>query len=370
MGLAPYGRPVYADAILQAPDRSQARRQLLAEHGLLQLLPGPDDDRTGGSTRLFGGPPRQPESTLEQRHMDLAASIQAVTEEVVLRMGRDLHRGPGMKNLVLAGGVALNCVANGRLLREGPFEDIWIQPAAGDAGGALGAALFVWHQLLDKPRQPDGHDAQQGSLLGPRVLRRRDRARSSTSDGAATDRFDDEDELLDHVAGAAGRGEGRRLVPRPDGVRPAGARGAQHPRRPALAADAGDDEPEDQVPRELPPVRPVRAARARPRVVRHAAGRGEPVHAAGRPGAGRAPRAARRTRTRGRWRDDPDLRAARQRRPQRRSRPSRTSTTAPACRPSTSGTAAFHRLLQAFHEQTGCPVLVNTSFNVRGEPIV
>ena len=105
---------------------------------------------------------------LEQRHMDLAASIQKVTEEIMLRMAREVHRQTRMKNLVLAGGVALNCVANGRLLREGPFENIWIQPAAGDAGGALGAAVFVWYHLLDKPRQTNGHDHQKGSLLGPR----------------------------------------------------------------------------------------------------------------------------------------------------------------------------------------------------------
>src|SRR5262249_32637788 len=117
--------------------------------------------------RLFGGPPRKPESMLEQRHMDLAASIQIVTEEVILRIGRHLHRRTGLRHLVLAGGVALNCVANGRLLREGPFESIWIQPAAGDAGGALGAALFVWYQLLDRPRSLGGCDAQKGSFLGP-----------------------------------------------------------------------------------------------------------------------------------------------------------------------------------------------------------
>src|SRR5439155_15815567 len=110
---------------------------------------------------------RRPESDLEQRHMDLAASIQAVTEEAILRMGRHVHRATGMRHLVVAGGVALNCVANGRLLREGPFDDLWIQPAAGDAGGALGAALFVWHQLMDKPRLPAAGDAQQGSFLGP-----------------------------------------------------------------------------------------------------------------------------------------------------------------------------------------------------------
>ncbi len=172
MGLAPYGRPVYVDVILQAPDRPQAGRQLLAQHGLLQLLPGADHDQSAFPRVCSAARRESPKVDLEQRHVDLAASIQAVTEEVMLRMGRDLHRRTGLKNLVLAGGVALNCVANGRLLREGPFESIWIQPAAGDAGGALGAALFVWHQLLGKPRRPEGRDAQKGSLLGPRVRAR------------------------------------------------------------------------------------------------------------------------------------------------------------------------------------------------------
>ena len=99
--------------------------------------------------------------------MDIAASIQAVTEEAMLRTARHVHAETGMRNLCLAGGVALNCVANGRILREGPFDDIWIQPAAGDAGGALGVALFIWHQLLGHPRTVRPHDAQQGSLLGP-----------------------------------------------------------------------------------------------------------------------------------------------------------------------------------------------------------
>src|SRR5712691_11345711 len=99
--------------------------------------------------------------------MDLAASIQAVTEEVMLRTARHVHAQTGMRNLVLAGGVALNCVGNGRILREGPFENLWIQPAAGDAGGALGTALFFWHQLLENGRTPSPHDSQRGSLLGP-----------------------------------------------------------------------------------------------------------------------------------------------------------------------------------------------------------
>ena len=137
----------------QAPHRPQGRRQLLDGHAVLQLLPGADDDRPRRSTSCSAARRRSPESTIEQRHMDLAASIQAVTEEVDAAHGpRGASAQTGMRHLVLAGGVALNCVANGRLLREGPFDDIWIQPAAGDAGGALGAALFVWHQLLDKPR--------------------------------------------------------------------------------------------------------------------------------------------------------------------------------------------------------------------------
>jgi carbamoyltransferase len=102
--------------------------------------------------KLFGGPPRKAETPLTKREMDIAASIQAVTEEIVLRIGRYAHQLTGSSNLTMAGGVALNCVANGRLLREGPFKNVWIQPAAGDAGGALGAASFVWHQLLGHPR--------------------------------------------------------------------------------------------------------------------------------------------------------------------------------------------------------------------------
>ena len=118
---------------------------------------------------LFDGPPREAETKLTQREMDLARSVQEVTEEVMLRLARTLHRETGSDNLCLAGGVALNCVANGRLLREGPFEQLWIQPAAGDAGGAVGAALYGWHQVLDNPRRADGvHDGMHGAYLGPR----------------------------------------------------------------------------------------------------------------------------------------------------------------------------------------------------------
>ncbi|MDX2149888.1 MAG: carbamoyltransferase [Bryobacteraceae bacterium] len=166
MGLAPYGRPIYEDAIRKhlidvKPDGTY--RLHMEYFNYCQGLTMTSEK----FHRLFGGPPRSPESDIEQRHMDLAASIQRVTEDIVLRMGCDLHRRTGLKNLVMAGGVALNCVANGRLLREGPFDSIWVQPASGDAGGALGAALFVWHQLLENPRTPSLPDAQRGSFLGP-----------------------------------------------------------------------------------------------------------------------------------------------------------------------------------------------------------
>ncbi len=166
MGLAPYGRPRYAALIREHLVDIKPDGSLWMDMSYFNYCQGltMTNERFDA---LFGGPPRPPESMLEQRHMDLAASIQAVTEEVVLKMAAEAHRLTGQRRLVLAGGVALNCVANGRLLREGPFEEIWIQPAAGDAGGALGAALFVWHQLLEQPRFPHRSDAQQGSLLGP-----------------------------------------------------------------------------------------------------------------------------------------------------------------------------------------------------------
>ena len=166
MGLAPYGSPIYADEILDKvvdlKDDGSFRLDLSYFNycqGLTMTSKNFD--------RLFGGPPRAPETSLTQREMDLAASVQKVTEEIVLRIVMHLHETTGMKNLCLAGGVALNCVGNGRILREGPFENLWIQPAAGDAGGALGAALHIWHQLLGKPRTPVLPDGQKGSLLGP-----------------------------------------------------------------------------------------------------------------------------------------------------------------------------------------------------------
>ena len=166
MGLAPYGEPTFKDLILEHLVDLKADGSYRMDMSYFNYCQGLT--MTGEKFhRLFGGPPRKPESRVTQREMDLAASIQAVAEEVMLRTARHVHDQTKMKNLVLAGGVALNCVGNGRILREGPFEQIWIQPAAGDAGGALGAAWFTWHQLLDKPRTPDPVDRQHGSLLGP-----------------------------------------------------------------------------------------------------------------------------------------------------------------------------------------------------------
>jgi len=167
MGLAPYGTPKYVQAIY---DNLIDLKEDGSFHLNLKYF-----DYMGGLTMtnehfngLFDGPRRKPESPLTQREMDLAASIQVVTEETMLRQARFLHKETGLDNLCMAGGVALNCVGNGRILREGPFKNIWIQPASGDAGGALGAALCVWYGYLNKPREVDNvHDLQKGSLLGP-----------------------------------------------------------------------------------------------------------------------------------------------------------------------------------------------------------
>jgi carbamoyltransferase len=167
MGLAPYGEPKYVDLIL---------RELmdLKEDGSFTLNQAYFNYLTGLTMtneafhRLFGGPPREPESKLTQKEMDLARSVQEVCEEVMLRMARSAHRLTGLENLCLAGGVALNCVGNGRILREGPFKRLWIQPAAGDAGGALGVAQLIWHRHLGKPRTVvPGKDAMKGAYLGP-----------------------------------------------------------------------------------------------------------------------------------------------------------------------------------------------------------
>jgi carbamoyltransferase len=167
MGLAPYGQPIYADSILNEVVDVKKDGSIRLNLSMFDFLGGLKMTNRRFE-KLFDGPPRKPEAPITQREMDIAASIQKVTEEIVLKMARHVRHETGMKHLCMAGGVALNCVANGRILREKIFEDIWIQPAAGDAGGALGAALSVWHRFLGNKRIISGKgDSQQGSYLGP-----------------------------------------------------------------------------------------------------------------------------------------------------------------------------------------------------------
>jgi carbamoyltransferase len=368
MGLAPYGRSdTYRDLIYDRLVHVQPDGSFWLDMEYFNYCQGLT--MTGERFhQLFGGPPRDPEADLTQRHMDLAASIQAVTEEIVLLMGRELFRRTNHKHLVMAGGVALNCVANGRLLREGPFEDIWVQPAAGDAGGALGAAVFTWHQLLGHPRVPCARDAQRGSLLGP-GWSDDDVAAFLTETGVAAQRFPHEDDLLRRVTGLLREG---RIVgwfqdrmeygPRALGARsilgdPRSAdmqatmnlkikfRESFRPFAPAVLREEAArwfEIPDDQESPYMLLVAPLKEE--------HRIAISDVDQAT--------------------MRSDPDL----------RKRVNVNRSTVPAithvdysARLQTVDAARFprfYRLLRQFHAETGCPMLVNTSFNVRGEPIV
>jgi carbamoyltransferase len=366
MGLAPYGRPRYVDVIRE-------RLVSVKDDGSIELDMSYFNYCEGLTMtsekfhQLFDGPPRKPESPITQKDMDLAASIQAVCEDVVLRASRHAHQVTGARHLVMAGGVALNCVANGRLLREGPFDDVWIQPAAGDAGGALGAALLVWHHVLGEPRVPALPDAQQGSLLGPR-FDSDDVALFLDSEGAAYERFDVESELLDRVCQLMADGcvigwfQGRmEFGPRALGSRSiiGDARSPEmqqtmnlkikyresfRPFAPCVlrehAADVFEVRPDQESPYMLQ-VAPVRDSLRTPL-----------------------------TADERRRMEDPDLRV----------RVSVPRSQLPAithvdysARIQTVDSVRhgrYYRLMRRFHERTGCPVIVNTSFNIRGEPIV
>jgi len=190
MGLAPYGKPRYVDLIYEHLLRVDQDGAFWLNQEYFNYCTG----LTMTNERfhqLFGGPPREPESLLTQKEMDLAASVQSVTETVMLDVVRRAHRITGKRRLCMAGGVALNCVANGRILREGPFEELWIQPAAGDAGGSLGAALTVWHHLLEHPRNNGGRDAMGGAFLGPSFTDEQIEAYLN-SVGAVSERLTDE----------------------------------------------------------------------------------------------------------------------------------------------------------------------------------
>jgi carbamoyltransferase len=367
MGLAPYGRPIYQERILKhlldlRPDGSFWMNMDYFNYcqGLTMT--------NRRFEELFEGPARSPESMLEQRHMDLAASIQKVTEEIILRMAAEAHRQTRMKNLVLAGGVALNCVANGRLLREGPFENIWIQPAAGDAGGALGAASFVWYHLMNRPRQTTGRDSQKGSLLGPRFSN--ETIRLFLDEMAAPhQRFVKEEELLQAVAQrlAAGKIVGWFHGRMEFGPRALGARSILgDPRNPTMQATMNLKIKFRESFRPFAPcvlqeraseyfgMRPDQESPymllVAPVLERHR----KPLSEAEREQMAAAP----------------DL----------RQRVNLVRSTVPSithvdysARVQTVDEARhgrFYRLLKQFETLTGCPMVVNTSFNVRGEPIV
>ena len=204
MGLAPFGEPKYADRILDHLIDLREDGSFRLDMSYFQYCQG----LKMTSRKLdsfFGRPPRRPESEITAQDMDIAASIQKVTEEVMLKLVRHAHEVTGLPNLCLAGGVALNCVANGRVLRESPFEKLWIQPASGDAGGALGVALLIWHQLLDNPRFVDGTDSQLGSFLGPQFSNH-EIHRYLDSMGAKYTLYESEERLLDTVVEGLERG--------------------------------------------------------------------------------------------------------------------------------------------------------------------
>jgi carbamoyltransferase len=314
---------------------------------------------SGRMARLFGGPPRPMEGELTQREMDLAASIQKVTEEIMLRTCAYARTITGARHLTMAGGVALNCVANGRILREGPFDDVWIQPAAGDAGGALGAAMFVWHQLLENPRHPSAQDAQRGSLLGPAFGNRRIRAFLDDV-GAVYHHFDREEDLLDEIADSianqkvVGHMQGRmEFGPRALGNRSIVGdarspnmqqvmnlkikyRESFRPFAPSVLRDHAHEYFET----------PKGAARPYMLIVAPVCEHQRHEVEAGITGLDRLG--------------------------QVRSTVPAVTHVNNSARVQTvdERNGRYHRLLERFYEKTGCPTIINTSFNVRGEPIV
>jgi carbamoyltransferase len=362
MGLAPYGEPRYVDLILD-------NLLDLKEDGSFQLDMSYFNYCQGltmTSRRfhdLFGGPPRTSEGSLTEREMDVAASIQKVTEEIMLRTVRTAHRLVGSENLCLAGGVALNCVGNGRVLRESPFENIWIQPAAGDAGGALGVALFAWHQLLDKPRTPNPDDSQQGSLLGP-AFDTHEVQQYLDQQGANYEFYEDQEELVERVASlmadqkVIGWMQGRMEF----GPRALGSR--------SILGDARSREMQSVMNRKIKfresfrPFAPVVLADHVHEFFEMEAGQISPymLLVADVIADQRSELSDQDEQQRG----VDKLKVIRSSVPAitHVDNSARVQTSDPVHAP------GLHRLLENFYERTGCPLVVNTSFNIRGEPIV
>ncbi len=360
MGLAPYGEPKYVKAIYD-------HLIDLKPDGTFRLNLAYFDYCTGlrmtNTTfdRLFGGPPRKPESPLSQRDMDLARSIQEVTEEVMLRLSRTMHRETGAEHLCLAGGVALNCVGNGRILREGPFRQVYIQPAAGDAGGAVGAALSVWHQFEQQPRPREvGIDRMRGSYLGPSFSNEDIQAFLSAQQAPYVHLQDDD--LFDRVAHELAQGkvvgwfQGRMEF----GPRALGAR--------SILGDARNPEMQSVMNLKIKyreSFRPFAPSVLRERVTDYFELEADSPYMLLV-----APVQEKRRRPPARQEDGlwgiallnmprSDIPAV-----THLDYSARVQTVHAETNP------RYYRLLKRFEAQTGCPVLVNTSFNVRGEPIV
>ena len=366
MGLAPYGTPRYADAIREhlvdvRPDGSFRLRveRFTFPYGLTM---------TGRAfERLFGGPRRAPEGPLTQREMDLAASVQLVTEEVVLAMARHVHRETGERRLCLAGGVALNCVANGRLLREGPFDDVWIQPAAGDAGGALGAALVAAHLWGGAPRTAHPADAMRGAYLGPEPSEADTREALA---GLPVETYATDAELVARTAELLADGQ---TVGWMQGRAEFGPRALGHR---SILADPRGREVQRRVNLQIKfresfrPFAPSVLAEHADGVF-DLLGTGDGGRAEGELG-GAAPHSpymllvgpVRGARIEGEGLErmggiESEVPAV-----------THVDGSARVQTVTAERNGLYHDLLTAFHARTGCPVLVNTSFNVRGEPIV
>jgi len=361
MGLAPYGDPIYKDLIFEKLIDLKEDGSFRMDMDYFSYCS--DDVMTSKKfEQLFDGPRRASESELTQREMDIAASIQAVTEEIVLRIARYAHKLTGCKKLVMAGGVALNCVSNGRVLREGPFEDLWVQPAAGDAGGALGTALFVWHQLLGNARETGTLDTQRGSLLGPSFANS-DVKTYLDSVGAVYVAHEDEGEVADVIAEliASENVVGHMQGPAEFGPRALGSR--------SILGDARSPKMQEVMNLKIKfreSFRPFAPAVLRDQVHEYFDMRENedspymllvaPVH-------------PKRRRTSA---GSSDLKGLDRLKEVRSEIPAVTHVDSSARVQTVSEERhpRFARILRAFQKKTGCPVLINTSFNVRGEPIV
>lgn len=359
MGLAPYGEPRFADII---------KRELIdiKEDGSFRLNMAYFDYCAGlrmtnrRFAQLFGGPPRTAESKITQREMDLASSVQVVTEEVILKIARHVHAQTGMKHLALAGGVGLNCVANGRLLREGPFDDIWIQPCAGDGGNALGTALFAWHQILGNARTADAR-RQKASYLGPEFSDE-EIGRFLDAEKIPYERLNPE-EVADRVAGliaqekVVGWFQGRMEF----GPRALGAR--------SIVGDARSREMQSVLNLKIKFRESFRPFA--PTVLREHADEYFDLRGAESPymllvADVRPERLRALTEEEKRAQGFDKLKVVRSDIPA----VTHVDNSARIQTVSREDHPRYYDMIQAFHRKTGCPVIINTSFNVRGEPIV